>query len=223
VRRIHSTPFSTAHVPAGGRPRPSARRGNCKSSSTTADSASVTSPRARIRAFAGSPALPPLCRHRPENTSEIRSQVFIGQVLDCNREQDEFQSSCLARVLSLGDAHPYSAPFALRRTYSFSPLTTASFMGTFATMSNCDHCKRRYALSARQLLGNQTSPICPQLCAAFSHTCKVAHPALHKMGFRYRSHNSHQEPSGVVRRRSLPAVANNPVPDALEHQDGTGL
>jgi len=81
VRRIHSTPFSTARVSAGGRPRPSARRGNRNNGSTTAHSASVTSPRARIRGFAELPAPPPLCRQRLEITSEIRPQVFIGQVL----------------------------------------------------------------------------------------------------------------------------------------------
>ena len=49
VRRIHSTPFNTSRVSAGGRPRPSARWGNRNSGSSTAQSPSDTSPRACIR------------------------------------------------------------------------------------------------------------------------------------------------------------------------------
>lgn len=50
VRRTQSTPFSTARVSAGGRPRPSARRGNRNSGSSRAHSSSDNSPRACIRA-----------------------------------------------------------------------------------------------------------------------------------------------------------------------------
>jgi hypothetical protein len=102
VRKIQSTPFSTARVSAGGRPRPSARRGNCNSGSTTTHSASVTSPRARIRDFAESPAPPPLSRHQLENTSKIPLQAFIRQVLFKNQRcfvKDGF-SGCIKRDTS---------------------------------------------------------------------------------------------------------------------------
>jgi hypothetical protein len=65
--------------------------------------------------------------------------------------------------------------------------------------------KCRYALSARQLLGHQTSPSRPQLRTAFSHAYKVTHThAAFKMGFRYRSPNSRGIPRRVRTRCQYP-------------------
>jgi hypothetical protein len=89
VRRIHSTPFNTARVSAGGRPRPSDRCGKRSSGSNTAQSVSDTSPRACIGRCADSPELSPLCRGLPENSSQKQLQLFIGQVLATFRRKSD--------------------------------------------------------------------------------------------------------------------------------------
>ncbi len=111
VQRIHSTPFSTARVSAGGRPRPSARRGNRTSGSSRAQSASDTSPHARIHVLAGSPAPTPLCRYWPQISRHKRLQPFIRQVL---------MSGCLGLIARALDTVEVGFAFCSFRAGSFA-------------------------------------------------------------------------------------------------------
>src|SRR3984885_10533567 len=115
VRNIHNTPFSTPRVSAGGRPRPSARRANRKSGSSTPPSSSDTSPRPRMRPSAASPVLPSLCSHRHQISSQKHVPLFIGQVLV------SFRASVSVRDLSankLGGFRDLIAAKQPCRTYS---------------------------------------------------------------------------------------------------------
>jgi hypothetical protein len=89
---------------------------------------------------------------------------------------------------------PWMMRLLLRRHLHFDELSLFRLSQPLLPCEQLRRChtpgmaKCRYALSARQLLGHQTSPSRPQLRTAFSHAYKVTHThAAFKMGFRYRS------------------------------------